>query len=144
MFVPLVTVRDSRKARWGRRVVLQSEIASTVPQISTTMTTPTGARPPLSSPPRYVTASGTTRTSTPFSPTRVVWECVGIVDAFVRTLLVEGYAETYVASGSRGGATTTTTINGRVPGRREGGGGARVSGFANVRTIDHSAPATGG
>jgi len=143
MFVPLVTVRDSRKARWGRRVVLQSEIASTVPQISTTMTTPTGARP-LSSPPRYVTASGTTRTSTPFSPTRVVWECVGIVDAFVRTLLVEGYAETYVASGSRGGATTTTTINGRVPGRREGGGGARVSGFANVRTIDHSAPATGG
>ena len=38
----------------------------------------------------------------------------------------------------------TTTINGRVPGRREGGGGARVSGFANVRTIDHSAPATGG
>lgn len=74
---------------------------------------------------------------------RVVWECVGIVDAFFRTLLVDGYTETYVANGR-----TNTTINGRIPGRREGGvgggGGARVSGFANVRTIDHSAPATGG
>lgn len=117
------------------------------PQISTTTTTTTNMTT-TTPPPRYVTASGTTRTSTPFSPTRVAWECVGIVDAFFRTLLVDGYAETYVANG-RTTTTTNTTINGRIPGRREGGvggggGGARVSGFANVRTIDHSAPAPGG
>ena len=61
----------------------------------------------------------------PFSLVAALWGALDVVDAFFRTLLVEGHADAY--------ARRTTTAR-----------GANVRGFANVRTIDHAAPTAGG
>ena len=70
----------------------------------------------------------------PFSLVAALWGALDVVDAFFRTLLVEGHADAYArgrrASRVRVGATTAR--------------GANVRGFANVRTIDHAAPTAGG
>ena len=96
----------------------------------------------------YVSRDGAMRARAPISPVGLVWGAVGIVDAFVRTLLIEGYAETYAANGrARGGGRGGVGVPGRVAvhrGSGGGGGGVPVRGFANVRTVDHSAPAAGG
>jgi len=93
----------------------------------------------------YVGRDGRARASKPFSLAGAIWHVVDVADAFVRTLVVEGYAETYAARGRGGAATgradargTANATGGAV------GGGARVRGFSNVRTIDHAAPAVGG
>ena len=90
----------------------------------------------------YVTRDGATRATRPFALAACVWGAVDVVDAFFRTLLVDGYAETYAGRGPTRDAT-----RGRVAATRArdgGGGGANVRGFANVRTIDHAAPTAGG
>jgi len=84
----------------------------------------------------YVTRDGATRATRPFALAACVWGAVDVVDAFFRTLLVDGYAETYAGRGPTRVAATRA--------RDGGGGGANVRGFANVRTIDHAAPTAGG
>jgi hypothetical protein len=74
----------------------------------------------------------------PFSLVAALWGALDVVDAFFRTLLVEGHADAY--------ARRTTTARATTPERVAAttARGARVSGFANVRTIDHAAPTAGG
>ena len=74
----------------------------------------------------------------PFSLVAALWGALDVVDAFFRTLLVEGHADAY--------ARRTTTARAPTPGRVAAttARGANVRGFANVRTIDHAAPTAGG
>ena len=88
----------------------------------------------------YVARDGTTRRAKPFSLSGACWHLVDVADAFVRTLVIDGYAETY-ARGTNGLSRASTVS--RAPVRRPWGEG-NVRGFANVRTIDHSAPVGGG
>ena len=90
----------------------------------------------------YVTRDGATRATRPFALAACVWGAVDVVDAFFRTLLVDGYAETYAGRGPTRDATRRAGAATRA--RDGGGGGANVRGFANVRTIDHAAPTAGG
>ena len=96
--------------------------------------------------PAYVARDGTARARKPWSLSGLAWGAIGVADAFVRTLVVEGYAEAYAGrAGARGGVNGGASARGRVTVNRGGGNaGANVRGFANVRTIDHSAPAAGG
>ena len=74
----------------------------------------------------------------PFSLVAALWGALDVVDAFFRTLLVEGHADAY--------ARRTTTARAPTPERVAAttARGARARGFANVRTIDHAAPTAGG
>ena len=74
----------------------------------------------------------------PFSLVAALWGALDVVDAFFRTLLVEGHADAY--------ARRTTTARAPTPERVAAttARGANVRGFANVRTIDHAAPTAGG
>ena len=74
----------------------------------------------------------------PFSLVAALWGALDVVDAFFRTLLVEGHADAY--------ARRTTTARATTPERVAAttARGARARGFANVRTIDHAAPTAGG
>jgi len=74
----------------------------------------------------------------PFSLVAALWGALDVVDAFFRTLLVEGHADAY--------ARRATTARAPTPGRVAAtpARGARARGFANVRTIDHAAPTAGG
>ena len=74
----------------------------------------------------------------PFSLVAALWGALDVVDAFFRTLLVEGHADAY--------ARRTTTARATTPERVAAttARGASVRGFANVRTIDHAAPTAGG
>ena len=53
----------------------------------------------------YVTRDGATRATRPFALAACVWGAVDVVDAFFRTLLVDGYAETYAGRGPTRDAT---------------------------------------
>jgi hypothetical protein len=98
----------------------------------------------------YVTRDGATRATRPFALAALVWSAIDIVDAFLRTLLIEGYADAYAGRASasasaRGTARAPGAPRGRVAvNRASASGGASVRGFANVRTIDHTAPTVGG
>ena len=74
----------------------------------------------------------------PFSLVAALWGALDVVDAFFRTLLVEGHADAY--------ARRTTTARATTPERVAAttARGARARGVANVRTIDHAAPTAGG
>ena len=90
----------------------------------------------------YVARDGSARSRKPWSLSGLAWGAIGVVDAFVRTLVVEGYADAYAGrgGGSRARANEGVNARGRVTVNR--GGGASVRGFGdNVRGVDHSAPA---
>ena len=47
----------------------------------------------------YVARDGSARSRKPWSLSGLAWGAIGVVDAFVRTLVVEGYADAYAGRG---------------------------------------------
>ena len=92
----------------------------------------------------YVARDGSARSRKPWSLSGFAWGAIDVADAFVRTLVVEGYADAYAGRGvgSRARANERVNVRGRVTVNR--GGGANVRGFGdNVRGVDHSATVGG-